>query len=233
MPRAIHEDLRWCMIGWRDEGYSIADIANLAACHERTVYRVLGYYNAYGTVLPPYFRSRGRPRDLTQPDINYVLSYFEANPAGYLEEAQADLYEGRGNYVSLASLSRALNHIDFTKKTLRKVAAQRDEDERALFHVQMAEYTDPELFIFLDESSVDGEVVRRTHGWNWEGHRAVRREVLINSERHSILPALTVDGILALRIIPGSVTKELFIQFLREELVCFLHSIRFCCITDR
>ncbi|KZV67233.1 hypothetical protein PENSPDRAFT_555476, partial [Peniophora sp. CONT] len=35
--------------------------------------------------------------------------------------------------------------------------------------------------------------------------------------RHSILPMLTVNGITALTIIEGSITKEIFLQFLREQ----------------
>ncbi|TFK78757.1 hypothetical protein K466DRAFT_468528, partial [Polyporus arcularius HHB13444] len=36
--------------------------------------------------------------------------------------------------------------------------------------------------------------------------------------RYSILPALTMDGIIALDIFEGSVNKERFLQFLNNEL---------------
>ncbi|KAA1475514.1 hypothetical protein DENSPDRAFT_745536, partial [Dentipellis sp. KUC8613] len=36
--------------------------------------------------------------------------------------------------------------------------------------------------------------------------------------RYSVLPALSCDGIVALDIFEGAVTKDKFIQFIREEL---------------
>ncbi|TFK59278.1 hypothetical protein BDN72DRAFT_745289, partial [Pluteus cervinus] len=35
--------------------------------------------------------------------------------------------------------------------------------------------------------------------------------------RYSILPALTLDGIIALEIVEGSITKETFLNFLRQK----------------
>ena len=42
----------------------------------------------------------------------------------------------------------------------------------------------------------------------------------ICGQRFSILPVLTLDGIIAHDIIPGSVTSNLFVKFLREHVVC-------------
>ncbi|KDQ52474.1 hypothetical protein JAAARDRAFT_138493, partial [Jaapia argillacea MUCL 33604] len=38
-------------------------------------------------------------------------------------------------------------------------------------------------------------------------------------KRYSILPILTLDGIVAYDIIEGSVTSEQFVQFLREHVI--------------
>jgi hypothetical protein len=37
--------------------------------------------------------------------------------------------------------------------------------------------------------------------------------------RYSILPALTTDGIIALEIVEGSITKDRFLCFLKEQVV--------------
>ncbi|TBU25375.1 hypothetical protein BD311DRAFT_616694, partial [Dichomitus squalens] len=37
--------------------------------------------------------------------------------------------------------------------------------------------------------------------------------------RFSLLPALTVDGIVALDLLEGSVTKEQFLDFVRDQIV--------------
>jgi hypothetical protein len=54
-------------------------------------------------------------------------------------------------------------------------------------------------------------------------HTCVHRAAFIRGQRYSILPALTSDGIIALDIFEGSVNKEKFIRFLKEDLVCTLH----------
>ena len=77
----------------------------------------------------------------------------------------------------------------------------------------MAQYTDPELFIFLDESVVDQSTAEHMYGCSTIGTRCVRRASFVQGIRHSVLPALSCDGIIAMDIFAGSVTKERFLEF--------------------
>ena len=52
------------------------------------------------------------------------------------------------------------------------------------------------------------------------GSACVHHATFIQGQRYLILPALTSDGIVALDIFEGSVNKEKFIHFLKEDLVC-------------
>lgn len=81
----------------------------------------------------------------------------------------------------------------------------------------MAQYTNPDVFVFLDESAVDQGTAHRTHGRSKPGTRCVRRMTFIRGVRHSILPALTLDGIIGLDIFEGSVNKDRFLLFLRDQ----------------
>ena len=83
----------------------------------------------------------------------------------------------------------------------------------------MAEYTDPDVFIALDESAVDSKTMQRTHGWSPVGIQCVQRMSFLRGVRYSILPALTTDGIIALEIVEGSITKEQFLSFLENQIV--------------
>ena len=83
----------------------------------------------------------------------------------------------------------------------------------------MAQYMDPEVFVFLDESAVDRRTVRRASGWSAASTPAVERSTFLRGVRHSILPTLTTRGMIALEIFEGSVNKERFIRFLREDIV--------------
>jgi len=88
-----------------------------------------------------------------------------------------------------------------------------------------AKYSDipVDYFVWLDESSIDDHMNQRTHGWAALGHACVCRAAFIRGQHYSILPALTSDGIIALDIFEGSINKEKFIRFLKEDLVCTLH----------
>jgi len=107
--------------------------------------------------------------------------------------------------------------MEISKKSLSRRAAERNEELRTLWELELARFNDPDLFVFIDESAVDNRTVQRSQGWSAIGGRSVSRSTFLRGKRHSILPALSSDGIVALEIIEGSVNKELFLQFLRNR----------------
>jgi hypothetical protein len=82
----------------------------------------------------------------------------------------------------------------------------------------MAEYLDPDVFIALDESAVDDKTRQCRYGWSPAGQPCVRRMTFLRGVCHSILPALTTKGVIALDIFEGAVTKERFLSFMREHM---------------
>ena len=143
----------------------------------------------------------------------YISSILEANPTLYLDEIQQQLLEVRDVQVSLATLSRTFCRLQLTHKQLSKSPIERNE---LLCATWQAEYGDipMEYFVWLDESAVDDKTNQRTDGWSPLGRVCVRRDAFIRGQRFSILPALTVDGIIALDIFEGSVNKVKFSSFL-------------------
>ena len=85
----------------------------------------------------------------------------------------------------------------------------------------MAEYNynDPQVFVALDESAVDGHTGQRRYGRSRVGRPCVRRMNFLRGVRYSILPALTTEGVIALDIFEGSVTREIFLHFLHTQVV--------------
>ncbi|KAF8336083.1 hypothetical protein F5887DRAFT_858536, partial [Amanita rubescens] len=47
----------------------------------------------------------------------------------------------------------------------------------------------------------------------------IQHRCFIRGQRYSILPVLTLDGIITYDVVPGSVNSARFVQFLRELLV--------------
>lgn len=84
-----------------------------------------------------------------------------------------------------------------------------------------AKYGDIQMdhFVWIGESSVDDRTNQRVNGWASLGRVPVRWAMFIWGQRYSVLPALSVDGIIALDIFKGSVTKEKFLSFLKNQLV--------------
>ena len=138
----------------------------------------------------------------------------------YLDELQYKLATVRGVQASLATISCTLSRMGLTQKVLSQEASERNKEVRLLWELDMAQYTDPEMFVFLDESAVDRGTVRRANGWSTAGTPAVERSTFLWGVRHSILPVLTSQGMIALEIFEGSVNKECFIRFLRDNIVC-------------
>jgi hypothetical protein len=76
-----------------------------------------------------------------------------------------------------------------------------------------------EYFVWLDEAGVDDQTNHRNAGWAHMGQPCVRCETFVRGQRYSVLPALCLEGIIALDIFEGSVTKDRYIKFISEEVV--------------
>lgn len=183
------------------------------------VLKVVAIHRTYGMVTDPTKQRTGRPREIDNDAAQYLEELLAANPNMYLDELQQRLEAVLNLNVSIATISRTLHRLAITRKRVSKAAAERDEDLRLLWRLDIAQYEDPEMFVFLDESAVDNHTVARTHGWSAEGLPCVKRGTFLRGTRFSILPALSLGGILALEIFEGSVTKERFLSFLREYIV--------------
>jgi transposase len=220
MTPALSEDLKHRIIHWYYiERMTMQEISTLALCSVGAVYKVIRNYQDFGEVNNPFSCRVGRPKLLTDDDITFINALVEANPSIYLDEIQQKLYDIRSVDISLPTLSRTLRRLNFTRKMVTKMAAERDDELRAVWEGMMAQYTDPELFVAVDESAVDDRTGQRTQGWSKIGSQCVRRMSFLRGVRYSILPALTVNGIIALEIVEGSITKEIFLKFLHEQVV--------------
>lgn len=100
----------------------------------------------------------------------------------------------------------------------------------------MARYGAKHL-VSLDESALDLRMTWRTRGWGQRGQRVVQKANFVRGQRWvdcaaaagwlyhnsvisrwSILPALTVDGVLDVTVVKGSVTGDRYLQFVERVL---------------
>jgi transposase len=220
MPPPLSVDLKERIVKWYfEDGLTYRDIQAQGRVSLSVISSTIRNYQEFGQVKNPFRRYTGRPSYLNDEDMAFIESTMTANPSIYLDELQKRLSNTRNLNISLATLSRALTSAQYSRKSLTKVSAERDEELRSVWEIAMAEYTDPEVFVFLDESAVDNKTVQRSHGWSKVGQPCVRRMTFHRGKKYSILPALATDGIIGLEIFEGSVTKEKFLSFLRTHVV--------------
>ena len=190
---------------------SLGTVHNIVARHQQSE---LGRVTVSHTPGPP-----GRRRAINKIDTLFIQELIEARPSIYLDELQYKLAVARDIHVSIATISRTLSRMGLTRKAVSRRASERNDSVRVLWEFQMAQYTNPDMFVFLDESAVDGLTGLRANGWSPPNVPAVERSTICRGVRHSILPALTSQGMIALEIFEGSVNKDRFIRFLRESIV--------------
>ena len=221
MGRTIDKDLKdRIVLLYKADHLTMETIAAQLRVSASLVSKVLCLHRIYGQVTNPFSNHSGRPSYLNNGDLEYMQAILQANSGLYLDEIQDKLKTVRNVYVSILTITRALQSLNLTWKSTTRAAAQRDEELRTLWEADMAQYTDPELFVFLDESAVDQSTAERTHGRSPIGTRCMHRATFVRRIRHSVLPALSCDGIIALDVFEGSVNKERFLQFLQEQVVC-------------
>lgn len=73
--------------------------------------------------------------------------------------------------------------------------------------------------IFIDESAANERTMDRKFGWSKIGSPCIEKWPAKRSERWSILPAYTLDGYIAYKILHGSYTKELFNTFIEMRVL--------------
>jgi hypothetical protein len=146
----------------------------------------------------------------------------------YLTEIQEALGNERGVFISITTLLRTLRRLHYSRKGVSARALERDDLLRSAFMNRVADKVmNPDMLMFVDEAARNKKTSARTKGWSLVGKRSVQRRCFGRGERFSILPILTLDGIITYDIVPGSVTSERFLQFLRELVVSVFVSV-FC-----
>lgn len=71
----------------------------------------------------------------------------------------------------------------------------------------------------MDEASKDERTLSRGYGYSLKNTFAVKKNVFVRGVRYTILPAFSLQGIIAVDIMEGSCTKENFKNFVISNVV--------------
>ncbi|GES85799.1 homeodomain-like protein [Rhizophagus clarus] len=116
----------------------------------------------------------------------------------YLDELVYEMKCITGKRVSVAAFWRSLQYLGITRKKLL-----------------LGEHYTQNQLIFLDKSAKDERSLTRLYGYSPRNIRAQKKVAFIRGKRYTILPALTLEGFVAVDIFEGSCDrKNLLILFL-------------------
>ena len=76
-----------------------------------------------------------------------------------------------------------------------------------------------EQLIFIDESAKNERTSTRTYGYSPINTRAKKSIVFVRGKHYTILPALSLEGIITIDIMEGSCDKERFQTFILTQLI--------------
>jgi transposase len=223
-PRTVSRDLKARIpVLYYEQHYTVKEICDLLGIKKSLVYKTLDFYRTYGIAYNPHAHQSGRRRSLAITDMAFIYNLLEQRHCSYLDEIQTELFTRRGVWCSTPTLLRTLRHLHFSRKCVTAKAIERNDLLRSDFMLRVGrEIPDPSMLMFIDEAVKNERTGGRTRGWSLKGRRCIQRRVFVRGQRWSILPILTLNGIITYDIIPGSVTLKCFHQFLHD------HVVRYC-----
>lgn len=132
--------------------------------------------------------------------------------------------------IPTSTLARNLAEISLTHKVLHKLASERDEEHRGEFRelVHHNFQGDGCEFVFVDETSKDERTWARHYGRAMSGACANLADVFVHGDRYSLVAAMTVEGYIAAEVVEGSYDRDLFYEFITQQVVCHSYLLHRC-----
>jgi transposase len=196
----------------------LEDILDCCGFSRSTFFRALRLWRETGAVVKPPSILRGRPRILAHDDLQYILRLLRARPDWFLDELLKLLETNRFISVHYKTIHDELLRSGVSRKRLKIIAAERNNNVRAEFMRAMSFYFQDQLG-FIDEISKNDFTVQRRFGWSAKNTRACKTEKFVRGRRVSACGLLTIDGMVANYVLEGSLKRADFLDFLEHDVV--------------
>ncbi|KAJ2995020.1 hypothetical protein NUW54_g7458 [Trametes sanguinea] len=180
--RKISRDLKERSVALAVAGWTVKEIANALGVSRQSVARWALRAHSHHDFTATSSPLQGRPRILSSAILEDLRDLLRSSPSLYLDEIVTWLAVTHDQPVSISTVHKALAGLGYTYKKLRKTAAQRDELTRT--------------------QCMDTRTTHRTYGRAPAGQRATEKLSFKRGVRYSILPALSLNGFLTVRVLP-------------------------------
>jgi len=223
--RRISDDLKMAALRLKARGRdTLPEILDIVKFSRRTFYKTQHRYQQTGSVAKAAAIGRGRPQKMIPGDIQYLLRLAKHKPTMFLDEYQQCLEQYRLLSISMSTIHREFFRAGLSVKRVQKMAAKRSPTKQADFIRRISQHPVTSLIV-LDEVSKDNRTYARLWGQSGRGEQVEVPQPFVRKRRFSMLASLVLDeGIVAAQVVEGSFTRDLFLKYLRDDLVCNLHA---------
>ncbi|PQE27952.1 transposase protein [Rutstroemia sp. NJR-2017a BBW] len=151
--------------------------------------------------------------------MDYIVEHLlGTKPWLYLDEIKRFLLEAYDVDVDLATVRRCLERIEITRKKIRAVAAQRNEELRYAWLWMIQPFL-MDYYVAVDESGNHERTGDRIYGYSKRGIPAAVERFLQRRLRISLLAAYTTKGFIATTTFQGTCNADLFESFMIDILL--------------
>ena len=193
-------------------------IKQLASNYDTTVKTIYWHKARVEAGMPPRPASGGPRRVITWPMEQAIKHLLDQRPWYYQDEIAAFLHSAFDIEVDRSTISRALKRIKVTRKRLKVIAAQQNDELRTEWLEQLQYFTADQI-VSIDESESDDRVGDRYYGLSIKGVRAIIRRWFGNKLRVSVLAAYTIDGYIKALVFDGTCDGDIFEGFIIDQVV--------------
>jgi transposase len=219
--RRISPDLKECALRLWELGWEEADIVQTLAVSRASIYRWRKIFEEFGTTTNPHARLAGRPSTITRAVLTAVHDVYKGEADLYLKELQFWLAIHHDIAISIPALQKTLAANGLTRKLLQKIARERDAEKCRIWAESINDDFDnrADYFVTVDETSKNEHTLARSHGRALVGERAVVEADFVRGPRYSVGAAMTPNGYIAVKVVPGSFDALMFFDFITESVV--------------
>lgn len=213
----ISDDRKADAIRLLQHGETQRSTASKLGMSTSTVKRTVRNVRENGRVSRPALHP-GRRRLLSNRHALFLEACVERRPDSTIAELQDMLRVTFDIEASRQTVVRTLKRRGYTRKQISVPALEADEEKQAEYWVKVGTWYRPDQLVFLDESACNRFTTRRKYGWAFSGERARRSDYFIRGKRYSVLPALSLDGVLHVHVQDHSYTSAEFREFVDQLL---------------
>ena len=148
----------------------------------------------------------------------FILHLILEKPGNFLREITAEIRCTLGLELTESAVCKFLSEIGFRCQQLATFALQRDDLLHQQFVADVSLYVRDTL-IFIDETGTNRTDTVCKVGYSLRGKPVNAQKLVVRGEHVSAIAAITTKGLLALKIVRGSVDGDTFYEFVCTDLV--------------